>query len=190
MIIGLTGMNSSGKDAVAEYLVRKKGFIHCSLSDELRKELRLRGIIPSRENLIKVGTDLRRKNDNAELARRVSKNIKKGKNYVVTSIRHPAEIIELKKNKDFLLADVFAPAKIRFERMLKRARPGDPETFKEFLELEKKESKTRGPGQQLVKCSKMAQLVIENGENSKRSLNSKIEKFLRKAACLRNISKV
>jgi dephospho-CoA kinase len=163
MIIGLTGMNSSGKDAVAEYLCAKKGFIHLSLSDELRKELRLRGLAPSRENLIKTGTKLRREKDNAELARRVNKSIKNGKDYVVTSIRHPAEIKELRKNKDFVLVEVYAPARIRFARMVKRARPGDAKTFKKFLELEKRESKTSGSAQQLTRCSEMAELRIRNG---------------------------
>ena len=36
MIIGLTGSYCSGKDTVANYIVQNYGFIHFSLSDEIR----------------------------------------------------------------------------------------------------------------------------------------------------------
>ena len=58
MIIGLTGANASGKGEAAGYL-KSKGFAYYSLSDILREEAKLRGIEPSRENLIKLGNELR-----------------------------------------------------------------------------------------------------------------------------------
>ena len=178
MIVGVTGSYCSGKDTIAEYLVNAKGFIHRSLSDELREEMKRRDIAPTRENLIVTGTDLREKEGFGVLAKRVMSGLVPGKNYVITSIRHPAEIVELKKCKDFFLVDVDAPAEVRFERMKKRNRPGDPDNVERFLELEKKESQEEGAGQQLAQCSRLASLRIINDSENMGELHSKIEKLL------------
>jgi len=60
MIIGLTGKNGSGKTAVSEYL-QSRGFEYYSLSDEIRREIRGRGLEITREILIDVGNELREK---------------------------------------------------------------------------------------------------------------------------------
>jgi len=178
MIIGLTGSYCSGKDTVAEYLVSRKGFEHRSLSDELRKVLKPRGIEPSRENLIRYGTELREKKGNGILAKMVLKSAKAGRDYCITSIRHPAEVEILKKRKDFVLINVDAPPDIRFSRMRKRNRPGDPETFEKFLEFEKKESQDSGPGQQLAKTAGLASVQFMNDSNSIEELFSKVNQLL------------
>jgi dephospho-CoA kinase len=48
MIIGLTGKNGSGKTEVSEYL-KNRGFEYHSLSDEIRNEIRRRGLEITRE---------------------------------------------------------------------------------------------------------------------------------------------
>lgn len=178
MMIGLTGSYCSGKDSVADYLVTNRGFVHYSLSDELRKELTARGIDPTRENLIVHGTELRRTMGNAILARRVREHLIPGKNYVITSIRHPDEIQELKKNPDFFFINVDAPAPLRFERMKQRNRPGDPATFEKFLELEQKESQTSGSGQQLTTCCAAATHQFINDSQSIDALHQAIDILL------------
>ena len=116
MIIGLTGSFCGGKDTVAEYLVGEKGFIHYSLSDILREELRKQKKKITRTNLQKFANDLRENEGNSALAERTLKKIKKGKNYIVTSIRHPDEVSALMQNPDFVMVKVDAPIRIRFER--------------------------------------------------------------------------
>ncbi len=170
MIIGLTGSFCAGKDTAAEYLV-KKGFIHYSLSDAIREEADRRGIKKTRENLQKLGNELREKYGNAVLAERALETFKDQKDYVVNSIRHPAEINALRKRPDFFLINIHAPAKLRFERMKARNREEDPKTFKEFLKLEKKESQIKGPGQQLKKCQKMAKITIIHDKGFKELYN-------------------
>ncbi len=56
MIIGLTGSYCSGKDTVADYIVGKSGFLHFSLSDEIRLIMKEQNIEPTRENLIVLGS--------------------------------------------------------------------------------------------------------------------------------------
>ncbi|MFH1368008.1 MAG: AAA family ATPase [Elusimicrobiota bacterium] len=178
MIIGLTGSFCSGKDTVAEYLQKEKNFIHHSLSDVIRDDIRRRGKAVTRDNLVKTGIALRTKYGYAVLAERVLRKLKKGKNFVVTSIRHSDEVKALRKNGDFRFIFVDAPAKIRFMRMLARKRENDPGTYKEFLALERKESQTKGAGQQLGLCKKMADLKLNNSTSNLRKLHATVDKLI------------
>lgn len=139
MIIGLVGENCSGKDTAAAYLV-SKGFERYSLSDYLRGELEKQGKPLTRENLIELGNSYRATKGPAFLAEKAIETLKEGKNYVVVSIRNPAEAKALMKRKDFVLVSLEAPAEVRFERMKSRGREQDPQTLQEFMELERKEN--------------------------------------------------
>jgi len=179
MIIGLTGSYCSGKDTVAEYIVKERGFFHYSLSDVIRDEMKKDGLEPTRENLIVYGTNLRSNYGNGVLAKIVLEKMSAGQNYCITSIRHPDEVSELKKRKDFVLINVDAPHKIRFQRMQKRKRAGDPETFEKFLELEKMESQSSGSGQQLVKTARLADINFINDSNDIAVLKNTVDEILK-----------
>jgi len=178
MIIGLTGSYCSGKDTVADYIVKNNGFIHFSLSDEIRLLMKEAGIEPTRENLIKFGTELRQKNGNGVLAQSVSKKFEQGKDYCITSIRHSQEVNTFKNIKNFVLINVDASQQLRFDRMQSRKRPGDPQTLEKFIELEQKESQTSGSGQQVSLCCKMADIVFINDTNNINELYKKIDNLL------------
>ncbi len=181
MIIGLTGKNAAGKGEIAKHL-QGKGFIYFSLSDALRDEAIRLGLDHSRKTLIKLGTEMREKFGNGILAKRINGKIGKLKNQnknniVVDSIRNLGEIKELRKNKDFILVAVHTDAKIRFQRLLRRGRVGDAQTFEEFLEHEKKENNNEGAGQQLDKCIEMADKVI-NSNGTIEEANKDIDKYI------------
>ncbi|MCL2145517.1 MAG: AAA family ATPase [Endomicrobia bacterium] len=178
MIIGLTGSYCSGKDTAADYIVEKHGFTHYSLSDIIRESMKEEGIEPTRENLIVFGTNLRAQNGNGVLAKKAMSKMQDNQNYCITSIRHPDEINEFRNRKDFILINVDAPQNVRFERMRKRSRDGDPETLEKFVEFEKKESQSEGSGQQLVKCAEMADITFINDADDIAALNAKIEDLL------------
>jgi len=162
MIIGLTGKNAAGKGELAKHL-QDKGFIYFSLSDALRDEATEQNLDHSRDNLIKLGTDLRKKFGNGILAKRINEKIRQNKgNFVVDSIRNPGEVEELRKNDGFILVGVAADAKTRFMRLMKRGRAGDSRTFEEFMDHEKKENNNEGSGQQLDICLKMADKIISS----------------------------
>jgi len=178
MIIGLTGTYCSGKDTVAEYIVSNYGFGHFSLSDEIRFLMKEAKIEPTRENLIVFGTNLRKNEGNDVLAKSVIKKFEPGKNYCITSIRHSKEVEKFKTIENFVLINVDAPGIIRFERMRKRKRPGDPETFEKFAELEKKESQSSGSGQQVALCASMADITFINDASGIAELHSKIDSLM------------
>jgi len=163
MIIGLTGKNASGKGEAAEYL-KKKGFEHHSLSDALREEAAAKGIEPTRDNLINLGNQLRKEFGAEYLAKKINKKIQAShlEDFVVDSIRNPHEIEELRKNRDFVLLAIDAPAELRFERLLKRGRLGDAATLEEFKKQEERENLKNDSNQQMDKCISMADKSIIN----------------------------
>lgn len=183
MIIGLTSFIGAGKTTVGDYLV-KKGFVFYSLSDVIREEIRSRGLEITRDKLVEVGNELRKKYGSSVLADRIiekiSKELKKNKkNYVIDSIRNPAEIIALRKVKDFKLLFVDAPIEIRFKRIVERQREKDPVLFEDFKKAEEREMKSKdSSSQQLLKCKQMADAVIVN-DSTVEALYNKIDKIIK-----------
>lgn len=182
MIIGVTGMYCSGKDSVAEHLVQK-GFKHFSLSDFLREEEERRGIEITRDNHIRIGNELREKFGHGVLGERALDRMKEQEgDFVISSIRHPAEAKALMKHGHFFLIEVRAPLKTRFARIKKRNREKDPQTLDELKVKEKLESQASGPGQQLTNVIKMVKCVVMNDStlSELHKKTDKLEKDLRK----------
>ncbi len=161
MIIGLTGTMGSGKGEVVKYL-KSKGFEHYVYSDILREIAKDRSIEPTRANLQKLGTDIKKEERNKGiLSKRLLKKIKTDK-AVVDGIRNRDEIIELRKGEDVHIIAVTAPQKLRFQRLNKRKRDGDPTTFMEFKRLDNLENRGKSKGQEINRCMILADSVINN----------------------------
>lgn len=162
MIIGLTGKNGAGKSVAAQYL-QNGGFIYFSLSDMIREEIRNTGQEVTRERLIETGRRLRTAYGPAALAELVLEKLDIDKNYVIDSIRNPAEVKCLKRRKDFLMLCIEAAQKTRFERCQLRARENDSTDFSEFRRLEEMELKNDDPaGQQLLATATFADRIVNN----------------------------
>ncbi len=164
MIIGLTGKNAAGKGEVAKVL-KEGGFNYLSLSDLLREELEQRKLEVSRENLIRLGTQLRQKYGGGFLADKALQKIEVDKNYIVDSIRNPGEVEVLRRLKNFRLVHVTALPEVRFERIKDRSREGDPKNLKDFKKLEEREAASPDPhSQQLNATANLADVELENNE--------------------------
>jgi len=181
MITGVTGFFCSGKDTMAEFL-QQKGFKHISLSDIIRDELRLRGLKVTIPNLTRGGNELRRDHGPGVLAERALDRVDHARSWVVTSIRHPAEVGTLRGRPDFVMVFVDAPRRIRYERSNGRARKGDPVTFEKFKAEETRQMRPQGgdpAAQALAATRELADQCIRNG-GSLESFRMRIEKFLKK----------
>ena len=152
MLIGLTGKYAAGKGTVAE-LLKERGFAYHSCSDILREELAARGVPESREALLALGNELRRAGGAGELARRLTPRLQDGNDHIVDSIRNPAEVEALRELSGFVLISVDASPEVRFERLRKRARIGDPETFEAFQALEQRELQSDDPTTQQLRAT-------------------------------------
>jgi dephospho-CoA kinase len=175
MIVGLTGPNAAGKGEVARFLT-ERGFAYHSLSDVVREEAGARGLDHSRENLIRVGNELRSKVGPGVLADRIAARLRgdggapegkgggrgPGGRTVIDSVRSPAEVTVLRTLPGFILLGVNAPIEVRFARSRSRARIGDGATIEEFVRKEALENSTDPAAQQLGQTFALADVVVLN----------------------------
>ncbi len=162
MIVGLTGRNASGKGTVAAWL-ESHGFGYTSLSDAIRIYLKDNGQETSRDNLIAAGTHLRQTGGPGVLAERTLPRIPTDTDFVVDSIRNPAEVEVLRRRADFVLLEVAADEAVRYERLALRSRAGDAQSFEEFRRQEAAELASGDPSaQQLVATAALSDVVVEN----------------------------
>jgi dCMP deaminase len=162
MLIGLTGRNAAGKGEVAKYL-QTKSFYYYSLSDAIREEVRARKLPVSREALIQVGNELRQRFGPSILADRIVELTQPDRNYVIDSIRNPAEVAALRKAcREFKLIRVDAPLQARFDRTLARRRENDPVTFESFVALDNREASGDATSQNLAEVEQLADEVLVN----------------------------
>lgn len=164
-LIGLVGPIASGKQVLADYL-KELGFTYLSLSDQVRIETRQRGLGVTRENLQNVGNALRRELGNDILARRALGLIDHDSNMlVIDSIRNYAEMEYLRKHLPIKIIGVDAPAEIRLERYLARAkeRHEDGLTAEDFWKADKRDrGENTASGQQVDICLLGSDFVIDN----------------------------
>ena len=103
---------------------------------DLLKEAKNKKLVPTRINLTRVSKEFTDKFGKDYWSKRAIKKIKsfKGSKFVITGIRRLEDYERISsnfKNFEFYLID--AKPKLRFKRMRKRARPGDPKTYLQFL---------------------------------------------------------
>jgi len=183
MIIGMCGRIGAGKETLMSFL-REKEFVYLVSSDLINEELKKRGLEISRTNQQNVADELRNKHGVGIIMQMFLDKIALDpkKNYIIDSLRNSGEAVFLReKVKNFVLIGVDAPQKMRFERMMKRAKPSDPKTWGEFLKVDDRDNfDTSNPmGQQTGKLLEMADFVVINHGNLKDSIKE-IEKIWEK----------
>jgi len=178
MIIGVAGRNGAGKGEVVRFL-EERSFYAVSLSDVIRDVLRERGEEESRERMIETGHALRSQGGPGVLAESLLRKLAADRNYVVDSIRHPAEVAALRASGEpFTLLWVEATAPTRFARMQERKRSGDPDNLEAFESLEARELGSADPAaQQLLAVRELADKELEN-EGSLEELHHQVHEAL------------
>jgi dephospho-CoA kinase len=185
VIIGLVSPISAGKGTVVE-LLQKKGFSALSLSDRIREEITSRNQKITRKRLLAVADELRQNFGPAVLAQRtwqIAQNQNKQK-IVIDSIRGIAEVNFFKNKPGFYLLGIKAPRKKRFLWAKKRSREGEPLTWEEFVEVDKKDffSGDGQVGRNIPACLEKADSIIDN-EGTVKDLENKVEEVLKKIFC-------
>jgi len=158
MIIGLTGLARCGKNTAADYLKKKYGFEVLVFSDILVEEAEKKGMKPTKMNLSILGDELREKQGNAVLAKKLLEKINPEKNYVLNGVRSPEEADYIRNELlNFYLIYVYANKVIRF----KRRKQDDPQTEAKFFERDERDIENKGLGKTL----KMADYRIDNSSD-------------------------
>ncbi len=179
MIIGVAGRNGAGKGEFVEFL-KARSFTVYSLSDAIRQELAKRGLDETRERMIEVGQEMRRKSGPGALAQRLIKELQPDRNYAIDSIRHPVEVEILRHcGQDFHLIWIDAKLETRFERLQARGRSGDPKSVAELESLEARERGSDDPNaQQLDRVQEEASFTLVN-DDTLESFQKQIESWVR-----------
>ncbi|MDD5417640.1 MAG: AAA family ATPase [Candidatus Nanoarchaeia archaeon] len=145
IVLGLAGTIGAGKDAVADYLVKKYEFKKITVGDLVREETKRRGMELSRENSVEVSEDMRDKHGKTYWLEKVADRIEKEEweKVVVSGIRLPSDdnVLHERFGDEYILILVDAKPEIRFERMKSRAREDAPKTLEEFEKQERTEWK-------------------------------------------------
>jgi dCMP deaminase len=165
MILGISGLYGAGKGEVVAFL-EARSFYPYSLSDVIRDELTVRGLDETRERMIEVGNEIRANEGPGGLANRFASKLVADRNYVVDSIRHPAEVEALRARAGhFRLIWIDADEEVRLARIQERARRGDPKTLDELRALEGRELASADPAsQQLLAVRDLAEdTIVNNG---------------------------
>lgn len=143
-VVGVVGLNGSGKDALLKYLQERCGLEILSLGDVARELAHLEGVKYTRDKLHEIsqkyvekyGPDFFSKVLIEEISR---KNLKK---VGVTGIRTPTDIATLKQHfgADFFLVHVrVGDPELRFERLKQRGEARDTQDYEKFLAQERSE---------------------------------------------------
>ncbi|MEZ4330415.1 MAG: deaminase [Myxococcota bacterium] len=179
MIIGVAGRNGAGKGELVHFLERRS-FTPLSLSDVIRQELARRGLPETRERMIEVGQELRRRFGPGALAQQLLLQLLPDRNYAIDSIRHPVEVEILRHSgQPFHLVWIDAKLETRFERMRARGRSGDPTTVAELEALEGRERGSDDPNaQQLDAVEALADFRIAN-DDTLEAFQARIEGWVR-----------
>ena len=165
LIIGLVGEAGVGKGEIARQL-KENAFRYYSLSDSLRRIAADVGLSNDREILIKLGNSLRERFGSDILARGARRWVEADKitRAVIDSIRNPAEVSFLQRELGALVIGITMSPEKRFQLILERERPGDPQTWSEFLSVLRREQgiEEKSSGQQVQKCLESADVILLN----------------------------
>lgn len=164
--LGLVGPIASGKGLLSDFL-REIGFEYVSLSDQVRLELKKRGLPVTRENMQDVGDEMRKLNGNCYWADMAMCAVQNPNHHLVfDSIRNPGEIRELRSLMNIKILGVDAPVEKRIAWYQERARlrGEDNPDMSVFIEVSLRD---RGVnqlphGQQVDECLKMADIIFQN----------------------------
>ncbi|UZE94092.1 MAG: AAA family ATPase [Candidatus Pacearchaeota archaeon] len=179
-VLGVTGSASSGKDSVANYLVKKYNFKKITLSNYLRQEAIKRGKNCSRKSLRKLQAQLRKEYGDEYLISKIINTILvkdhlRMKNVVIVGLRTQAETKLAKEKLKLKLIFVDAGPFIRYKRAKSRRRGGFAKTYEQFLHEEALENAIFD----FHKTKKMANFKVDNSGTIK-DMQRQINKITKK----------
>jgi dephospho-CoA kinase len=167
LLLGIVGLNGSGKETLAEYLVLHHNFIFNDIGQEIRDELKAAGRNHlDRDEMIRLGNEKRQKFGLDYWCKKALNSVN-SKDVVITSIRNLGEVEEI-LSRGGVIVEVFADQKTRFDRTVERVRSnpgkhGDVGSFGEFKAREMSELRNPDPHkQQLLDCIEAAKYKVNN----------------------------
>lgn len=178
-VIATVGQNGSGKDVLVDYLHARCDLPVFVVGDIVRELATEAGLAPTRENLHEISERYMQQYGRDCFVRRLIEKIRSrgGSAVGVSGIRTPAGVELLRKHfgRELLIVqvEVTDPA-TRFERLKRRNKPRDPDTYEQFRQQEKSEEELFHISQTIQKAD-----VAVNNDGSLEDFHQKIEEALR-----------
>jgi len=180
IIFGFTGLIASGKGTAAKYIEQKYSAANLRFSTMLRDVLSRLYLPQSRDMLVKLSETIRANFGEDSFAKVMAQDAKNNKKdiIVIEGIRRPADITYLSKLPNFVLVEIFADPKIRYERLIKRGENADDntKTYEQFLEDHKRSTELS-----ILDVLKSATEHIDNN-GSTEDLHNQLDKLVKKYA--------
>jgi len=161
-ILGVTGLPGAGKTMFCE-AVQAQSYDVFSCGEIVKEETMKRGLSVTASNMAAVSLDIRKKEGPAGVSRRLLSKIKNSKSEVVAvdGVRSLEEVELLQSySPNAIMIAVHAAPRIRFERIMMRARQDDTRTWEEFKARDRREL-GYGMGNTIALADKM--LLNEEG---------------------------
>ncbi len=180
IIIGLVGLMACGKGKAVEYLQKKYNASQYRFSTILSDLLNRLYLPHSRDNQIKISEAIRTAFGEDILAQVIAEDAAADNNKIVVidGIRRLGDIAKLRNLPNFVLVEVFADEKIRYERLIKRSEKIDDstKTFEQFqADHERSTEKT------IFDVTNLATEKINNNGTEK-ELQKQLDKLITKYA--------
>ena len=171
-VIVLVGPIAAGKGTAAGLLVRE-GYTAFNYGDIIYEERTAQGLKEERKISNAVGADLRLRLGTDVIAKRLAAQISDaaGESFeqkiLIDGLRHPDEVLWVKKHLDAMVVGVTASPGVRYQRSLKRNRAVDPKSPESFAAIDHED---RGIGSkkhenQSDACVLLADVVVENNDD-------------------------
>lgn len=166
-IIGIAGTHASGKDSLARYLVGKYHFLHVSTGDIVREEAMSKHGSIERPVLYKTANEIRATRGHGALGRMAKERYDSVKHkypsgLIVSGFRALAEA-EAVKDAGGIVLYVDAPERIRYERLVGRARAEEGTlAFEDFKEREAAENGGVDPAFDITAIKDIADYILVN----------------------------
>jgi dephospho-CoA kinase len=142
LVIGVAGMRAAGKTTVNE-VAKEIGINSMEMRSIVVEMMKEKGIEITNRSLREFADDLRKREGYDVVARKMIERINgmRERALVVNGIRGYDELKRVREafGDEFVLIGVFAPQKMRFERVMKRSLPEDPKSWDEFVWADEKE---------------------------------------------------
>ncbi len=176
-VIGVVGLNGSGKDEIVKRLQEKFDIPLLSTGEITRELAKENKIEPTRENLHNITLEYWSIYGKDYFPYRIAIKVieKEWKIAGWTGIRPPSDVKRIKElmGDGFMLVNVeISDPKVRFERLSKRAEGRDPKKFEDFLKQDRSENEIF----HLNETISMANYSMKN-DGSLEDLHKNIDKF-------------
>jgi dephospho-CoA kinase len=139
IVIGFCGLPGSGKSTALE-AIKDLGLI-ITMGDIIRDEAKKRNVPPNSANLGKIAEELRQSLGDDVIAEKTIEIVKvqTSKVIFIDGIRSPDEVRLFRKNWTFPLIAIISKKKLRYKRILDRARSDDSKGLEIIKARDKRE---------------------------------------------------